>query len=89
MSEADTPPMARLRGITLKSTSDGVPFTMEPAGRGEVRLVPKDPEQVADEPTNKRTLSLKSVKSNLKRGEYYFPDPDEQNQFNAVLDELD
>lgn len=80
--------MARIRGITLKSTSDGVPFSLEPAGGDEVTLVPEQPEGQADGPAGDRTLSLKSLELNLRRGEYYFPDPDEQRQFRDAVDEL-
>ena len=87
MSE-QTPPMERIRGITLNSTSDGVPFSMEPAGGGEVTLVPENPNDAPDGPNQNRTLSLKSLELNLKRGEYYFPDPDEQRRFRNAVDEL-
>jgi len=87
MSE-QTPPMERLRGITLKSTSDGIPFSIEPAGSGEVTLSPKNPNDAPDGPNENRTLSLKSLELNLKRGEYYFPSPDEQDRFNDAVDDL-
>jgi hypothetical protein len=83
-----TPPTERIRGITLKSTSDGIPFSMEPAGNDEVTLVPEKPNDTPDGPIQNRTLTLKWLELNLTRGEYYFPDPDEQRRFRNAVDEL-
>jgi len=87
MSENNTP-IQRLRGLTLNSTTDGTSFNIESAGDGDVTLAPENPNATPDGPNNKRTLSLKSLDLNLKRGEYYFPDPDEQRQFRDAVDDL-
>lgn len=83
------PPIQRLRGITIKSTTDGVAYTLEPAGRDELKLVPEDTEGTPDGPAGRHELSVKSLKANLKRGAYYFPDPDDHHVFNSVAETLE
>lgn len=80
-----TDPVERLDGVTIVSTVAAHVFKIEPSSDDELTLVPQG-DDLSDEPGNERTLSLKSLDLNLRRGEYYFPKQAGQDRFNEVRD---